>query len=205
MRQMKQFIIFDTEFTTWEGAMANNWSESWQHREIFQIGALKIRDGEIVGTFDCLIKPQENPILSDYAVDLTGVTNEQIAKKGISFVEAYKQFLEFVGELPCYSNAASRECVLNSKCRADGDIMDENLVLNSMTCEKGPCYKNIASNIYQLAEEKGVPLAYMNSGAMATALGLDEEMQKYVPGGEQHNALYDCYSLFVTWTYLNNL
>jgi len=38
----QQIIIFDTEYTAWEGAKERNWSGSGEHREIVQIAAVKI-------------------------------------------------------------------------------------------------------------------------------------------------------------------
>ena len=61
-----KYIVFDTEFTSWEGSMENNWSREGEHRELVQIGALKISDGKIIDKLDILVKPQINPILSDY-------------------------------------------------------------------------------------------------------------------------------------------
>ena len=36
-----QIIIFDTEFTAWEGSAQRNWSFDWEYREIIQIAAVK--------------------------------------------------------------------------------------------------------------------------------------------------------------------
>ena len=37
------FIIFDTEFTAWEGSMQRGWSGQNEHREIVQISAIRIK------------------------------------------------------------------------------------------------------------------------------------------------------------------
>ena len=36
-----KFILFDTEFTAWEGSQNRNWSLCWEHRELISISALK--------------------------------------------------------------------------------------------------------------------------------------------------------------------
>lgn len=36
---MKHFVIFDTEYTTWEGAADRDWTGPGEHREVVQIGA----------------------------------------------------------------------------------------------------------------------------------------------------------------------
>ena len=37
------FIIFDTEFTAWEGSMERNWSGENEYRELVQISAFRIK------------------------------------------------------------------------------------------------------------------------------------------------------------------
>ena len=76
------YIVFDTEFTSWKGSMQNNWSKPGEHRELVQIGALKIQDGKIIEKLNLFIKPKINPVLSDYFIKLTGITNEHINKYG---------------------------------------------------------------------------------------------------------------------------
>src|SRR5690606_28807495 len=44
---MPEIIFYDTECTTWEGALANNWGEPWQHREIVQVAAARFDTGSL--------------------------------------------------------------------------------------------------------------------------------------------------------------
>ena len=37
-----KIIIFDTEFTAWEGSLARNWNGPGEYREIIQIGAILV-------------------------------------------------------------------------------------------------------------------------------------------------------------------
>jgi hypothetical protein len=71
-------VVFDLEFTAWEGSVAARWSRPGEHTEVVQIGAVKL-DAErltIVEEFAMLVKPRVNPALSDYLVhgflDFTG-------------------------------------------------------------------------------------------------------------------------------------
>ena len=39
-----EFVLFDLEFTAWEGSLERGWSEPWEAREIIQIGAVRVKD-----------------------------------------------------------------------------------------------------------------------------------------------------------------
>ncbi|MBR2468201.1 MAG: ribonuclease H-like domain-containing protein [Clostridia bacterium] len=60
-------VVFDVETT---GLDANTC-------EIIEFGAVKVRDGKMIETFSCLLKPSE-PI-PDEIIELTGITNEMVA------------------------------------------------------------------------------------------------------------------------------
>ncbi|MDE1937549.1 MAG: exonuclease domain-containing protein [Alphaproteobacteria bacterium] len=94
-------VVFDLEFTAWEGSMANHWLRPGEFQEIVQIGAVKVDAGFSPGeTFDVLVRPRINPELSPYLVGLTGITNEELRDRGMDFAEAYRAFLAFAGDLP---------------------------------------------------------------------------------------------------------
>ncbi len=93
-------VLFDTEFTAWEGSMANRWLAPGEFRELVQIGAVKF-DAQSLATvseFEILIRPRLNPVLSDYFVKLTGITNEAVKERGVGFRDAYDRFVDFVGD-----------------------------------------------------------------------------------------------------------
>ena len=93
-------VVFDLEFTAWEGSMETRWLRPGEFQEIVQIGAVKVDDlfnnGEIL---DILVRPRVNPVLSLYLEGLTGITNEDIRARGVDLTEAYRAFLEFAGGL----------------------------------------------------------------------------------------------------------
>jgi len=91
--------VFDLEFTAWEGSMARRWLGPGEFTEVVQIGAVKLDPVtfEEVDWFDVLVKPRLNPVLSDYLVALTGITNEDVAARGLDFADAYRRFAEFAG------------------------------------------------------------------------------------------------------------
>ena len=91
--------VFDLEFTAWEGSMARRWLGPGEFTEIVQIGAVKLDPltCEEVDWFDALVKPRLNPVLSDYFVRLTGITNDDVSARGMDFEEAYRRFVDFAG------------------------------------------------------------------------------------------------------------
>lgn len=103
----QRYCIFDTEYTTWADARVNHWGRDGYHKEILQIAAAVVTVGEAWESFpkfNVLVKPVLNPVVSDYAAELTGITNEKLAREGLSMAEALAQMAAFVGGLTCYSN-----------------------------------------------------------------------------------------------------
>ena len=78
-----EFILYDTEYTSWPDSQKNNWSDPNEYREIVQIGGLKISDGEVIDQLNIYIKPKKNPALSNYFTRLTGITQEKVEKYGL--------------------------------------------------------------------------------------------------------------------------
>jgi inhibitor of KinA sporulation pathway (predicted exonuclease) len=92
-------IVFDLEFTAWEGSLARGWSEPFQFKEVVQIGAVKldVRTLKIADEFEMLVRPRINAHLSDYLAALTGIGNDDVAKRGVDFALAYRAFFNFAG------------------------------------------------------------------------------------------------------------
>jgi inhibitor of KinA sporulation pathway (predicted exonuclease) len=95
-------IVFDTEYTAWEGSMARRWLAPGEFRELVQIGALKLDAAtfEPLANFMVLIKPRLNPVLSPYFTALTGITNTMVAASGVDCAEAYNAFVAFCDGAP---------------------------------------------------------------------------------------------------------
>src|SRR5437868_13268780 len=89
--RLKTAIIFDLEFTAWEGSLQRHWMAPGEFKELVQIGAVKIdaRSFEPLADFEVLAKPRINPVLSPYLEKLTGISNADIAARGVDFAEAY--------------------------------------------------------------------------------------------------------------------
>lgn len=80
--QSSTYTVFDLETT---GLSAN-------FNKLIEIGAVKIKDGQILDRFQCFIKIEEK--LSEFTTSLTGITNEDI-NGGIELFKALKLFKEF--------------------------------------------------------------------------------------------------------------
>ncbi|MEQ8335371.1 3'-5' exonuclease [Nisaea sp.] len=94
-------VIFDLEITAWQGSLARNWSGPGEFMEVVQIGAVKL-DAAMpmaeLSSFEVLVKPVKNPVLSDYFIELTGISKEDLARHGLSFEEALIRFADFVDD-----------------------------------------------------------------------------------------------------------
>jgi inhibitor of KinA sporulation pathway (predicted exonuclease) len=172
-------VFFDIEWTSWEGAMANNFSESWQHREIIQIGAVRLDPIDSfceVAAFNQYVVPQVNSVLSDYIVELTGITQSKIELDGIPFNKALNLFADFTGNwcLPTYSWGH------------DWTVIKESCELYKVPIPDGIC--NNMHNLYKNFLSAGLDVSGVTSGKLHSHFGLSLSSRA-------HNALHDVRSM----------
>jgi len=168
-------VVYDLEFTAWEGSMANRWSRPGEFTELVQIGAVRVdvQSFDIEAELDVMVKPRLNPVLSDYLVGLTGIANEEIAARGVDFVDAYRAFLDF---------AEGRATLAFG---TDNLIFEDNLRLYGLSgFPTPPPFINLRPwfNAY------GIATAKLHSCDVGPALGV-------AFAGRRHNALADTKSL----------
>lgn len=111
-------VIIDTEYTAWEGSHARGWTGPNEHREIIQIGAIKVDTATLTETdsFMVLVKPTINPVLSDYIQNLTHISQANVDAHGISYAQALEKLATWAGELPQYCFGIDGEIMaLNAK------------------------------------------------------------------------------------------
>lgn len=168
-------VLFDTEFTAWPGSMANRWLKPGEFREIVQIGAVKIdaKSLAMVAEFEVLVRPRFNPVLSDYFVELTGITNDAVKARGVDFREAYDRFVEFVGS--DQMGAFGR----------DDLVLVENLDLHGIG-DAPPLSEH--RNIVPWLRENGIVTAGLHACDVAEVCGVKFD-------GRKHDALDDARSL----------
>ncbi len=175
-------IVFDTEFTAWQGSMERHWSGPGEFREIVQIGGVSIDGATLAetGTFSVLIKPVLNPVMSDYLVTLTRITNERLAVEGTDFVSGVQAFLKFAAGRPmfCYGR--------------DDKVIAANAKLLGVR-EAWP--RVTAYDLKDWLLRVGIPLTGIHSGALAEHVG-------GVSQGIGHDAVTDSRSLAEAIRYL---
>jgi len=115
------FVIADLEYTAWEGAQRRDWSGPGEFREIVQIGAVRVSaDGwREDAAFAALVQPTLNPVLSGYFIDLTGITNDDIAREVVPVADALRAFHDFTGGLPVLSHGRD-DTVVSGECAKKG-------------------------------------------------------------------------------------
>ncbi len=185
---MSYFIIFDLEFTTWEGAMESGWSGENEFREIVQIGALKISNDnfDVIEELNVLVKPKINPVLSDYFQRLTHISQEQVDQQGVSFTEAYGRFSDFCGHSLVFSYGS------------DMFILGENVAFNH--CHALRAFKKDGMgfvNIRPYFQRTQPDVPQPNSGRLWQHFNLPKPHE-----AEEHDALFDCYSILAAMKHL---
>jgi inhibitor of KinA sporulation pathway (predicted exonuclease) len=167
-------VIFDLEFTAWPGSMASRWTRDGEYTEVVQIGAVKL-DAEslkIVGEFERLVCPRVNPVLSQYFIDLTGVTNDMLVARGVDFITAYRAFLDFADGNRIWAFGR------------DDLILAGNLKLYAWSTLPLPPY----SNALPWFAEQGVDLKGKHACDVAQAAGV-----AFI--GHKHDALADAHGV----------
>lgn len=167
----EEFILFDTEYTTWEGALERGWSGPGEYKEIVEIGAIRV-SGEKLAEIDSIalfIKPVKNPVLSEYFIDLTGVTQSEVDEKGTTLMEALENLREWSSTLPLFSFGD------------DMAVIKENCELIDITF---PFENRDARDIRQVFEDHGVKTAGYMSSTIVRAFGKKPNLQG-------HDALND--------------
>lgn len=167
--------VLDLEWTAWEGSRARRWSGPGEHREIVQVGCVRLdtRQGLAeIGHFEVLVRPRINPQLSDYFVNLTGLDQARIDAEGLDFAAALAALRSFVGDdvATVYSYGA------------DGGVIGENCRLYGLDNPFPP--KLFASVGPFLAESLGRAEGTFSSADLPRLLG-------FPSSGVAHTALSD--------------
>ncbi len=121
-----EFVAFDLETTGLDA----------RHDAIIEIGAVRVRDGEVVDKFSSFADPGRP--LSAKTVSLTGITDEML--RGAPRPEdAVDAFLDWLGDAPlCAHNAAFDTGFVRESCKRSGRTFDplyiDTMVLSQYLC-----------------------------------------------------------------------
>ena len=179
-------VVFDLEFTSWPGSNERNWSLPNEDREIIQIGAVKIEttgDMREVDSFQILVRPLKNPILSNYIVNLTEITQEKVEKEGILFPLALSRFINFIGEHPI-------DILSNG---GDEEVIEENCQIHNIPFLS--IFKKSTDLKIYFSEVLGISRKNCTSGMLPELFGLNNHEK-------QHDALGDARSISQALRYL---
>ena len=175
-------VIFDCEYTAWEGSLARSWSNTNEDPEIIAIGAVKLCvEGEdlILGPeFDVLVRPTRRPRLSAYITQLTGIKQETLDENGLEFSSAMTEFCRFIGRCP-------RVCSNGD----DWSVLERNCEINRL---KNPLSKRMFLNLRPLLA-KCLDLPRESDKLHSHRLGNPGPAGEFAnhPRGTPHNALDD--------------
>lgn len=174
----QSFVLFDTEYTSWQGCVTNGWDESKnQYKELLQIGALRVQKDTftIIDTFQTFCRPVRNPQLSEYIMMLTGIAQSTV-DKAETFQPVIRQFEQWVGDRELFSF---------------GDDYD----IFRLNAEYSNIQLNIPArqshNLKLSMKEAGFPTDLYHSGILCT-------YYDKTPEGKDHNALADAQNVLIT-------
>jgi len=168
-------VIFDLEFTSWEGSVARNWSYPGEKKEVVQIGAVKLdaQNLKILDRFEILIRPRYNATPSEYFTCLTGITNDALAARAVDFVTAFRSFREFAGDAQLWAFGR------------DDLVLIENLKFYGWESD---CEIQAYRNVIPWFAEQGINLAGKHACDVAEEVGVEFE-------GHKHDALADAHGV----------
>lgn len=175
----KEFILFDLEYTAWEGRQERNWSGPYEQREVIQIGAIRVSGSDLSekDSFLEYVRPVRNPELSEFIIKLTGITQLDVESRGAPFAEALEKFVRFVGDTPAYCWGK------------DADVLRENCKLSDvvfpLSFEKLTNLRPLMAPIFLTAE---VDVDAYSSGTLIQAFTSE-------PHPREHDALNDMRNL----------
>ncbi|MEU9499784.1 3'-5' exonuclease [Streptomyces sp. NPDC048196] len=187
---MSSFVVFDLEFTSWPGALEQDWGAPGQLREVVQIGALRLsEDCSVLEEYETLVRPVVNPQLSPYFTELTGITQESVDQDRVPPAQALGEFLGFCQGQTVLSYGNDM-VVLGENigwARARGEELKHSML--------DAAFVNIRPWVNTVAPTTTTA----NVGRLWDVLGLPKPV-----AGQEHSALFDCYSFATALAHLSD-
>ncbi len=181
------FILFDLEYTAWQGSMDRNWSGENEYREIIQIGALRVSAMNEVDSFNEFVRPEKNPKLSEFIIELTGITQKNIKEQGLSFFEALESFTRFVGNVPAFCFGR------------DTEVLEENAGFHGQKLMLSrDQFHDFRAQSVEIWKKAGIDIYEFSSGSLIEAF-------TKVPERRAHDAVNDMRNLLDAIRELKNI
>lgn len=139
------YVVFDTE-TTGFNATAGD--------QMIEIGAVKIKNGEIIDRFDELINPGMN--LRSEIVNLTNITDEMLKDKD-NEENVTKRFKEWISDLPMVAQNARFDISFMESAYKKYNLGEfSNVVIDTMEISKAQNPDSAKHNLTALSKRYGV-------------------------------------------------
>lgn len=170
------YRLLDLELTCWPGSLTRGWLAPNEYREVVQCGLLDFEYSSgsnsilITKALEYLVCAALNPILSDYFTDLTGISNQVLAREAISYEDAF-------------ASVRNEGCTL----LANGDDAE---ILNNTMIQDFPC---IALRGFELKIFLFRILDLETTDYKSSELPL--LVESHLPPRRAHQALNDCWSV----------
>ena len=170
-----EIAVLDMEWTAWEGSWKRGWNAPGEFREVVQIGLLVLADTAAlpeVRAMQVLVRPVINPELSDYFIELTGLTQAAVERDGLALAEAVGRMRAALGAATAVYSMGEDGEVLRANCARTGVAFDLPAAL----------FRDTTPAIAAFLGEPGRPLI---SSRLPEPMG-------FPPPGDAHDALSDC-------------
>ncbi len=180
-------ILIDLEATCWE----RNEKNKHPYSEIIEICAIAINASfEIIDEFSELIKPKVEPELSEYCIELTGITQQNI-DSARSFEEVIKSFDDWLFKLEKKDNPIKMIAWGNY----DQILLRKNLLMSNATGEVRKYYKRFIN--LQARFEK---LKHISDGNCKLTKAMSIIGQSFE--GKEHRGMADAKNMLKVYKYL---
>ena len=155
--------------------MQRQWSGPNEYREIVQIGAILVETENFqeLDAVTLFVNPVKNPQLSEFFINLTGITQEELNREGTDYAAALEKFA-------AWSNGLELHCF-----GIDGQVMKENADLIGVDF---PFEMSRFKNLREFFKQYGIPADDYMSSTLVQAFGKKNERR-------EHNGLADARNL----------
>lgn len=185
-------ILIDFEATCWEKSERNKHTYS----EIIEICAIAVNSSfEITNEFSELVKPTIEPVLSEFCIKLTGISQQDIDNSR-SFNEVFRSFDDWVANYKFLNHKNEDKSI---KLIAWGDydqmLLRKNLFMNNYVGEVEKYYKRFYNLQAKFQKIKHISEGNCNLSKALAIIGETFE-------GKEHRGLDDAKNMLKVYKYL---